>query len=184
MIKNNDEVSEILNREIIMIPSSPSITIEEQKQVVNGIYKFIFINENITVVKVNNSNIDILDKFIKKINDNNFRYFNKRTSECIKNHVVTFLLKNKKNNEYFGYTHIDYEKDSNKNWLGIYLHELYRGKKLGNLLLNYTLNSCNLNTIYLAVDTDNEIAIKLYKKNNFIIDYTTNNIHYMIKKYI
>jgi perosamine synthetase len=37
-IKNDDEVSELLNKEVIMIPSSPTITIEEQKQVVDVIY--------------------------------------------------------------------------------------------------------------------------------------------------
>ena len=40
-IENNDEFSELLNREIIMIPSSLTITIEEQQKVVNIIYKFI-----------------------------------------------------------------------------------------------------------------------------------------------
>jgi perosamine synthetase len=37
-IENNDEVSELLNKEIIMIPSSSSITFEEQKEVVNVIH--------------------------------------------------------------------------------------------------------------------------------------------------
>jgi hypothetical protein len=40
-IKNDDEISELLNKEIIMIPSSPSITIEEQTYVVNIIKLFI-----------------------------------------------------------------------------------------------------------------------------------------------
>jgi len=40
-IKNNDEISLLLNKEIIMIPSSPSITIEEQKIVVNVVNIFI-----------------------------------------------------------------------------------------------------------------------------------------------
>ena len=40
-IKNDDKVSYLLNNDIIMIPSSPSITEEEQKQVVDVIYKFI-----------------------------------------------------------------------------------------------------------------------------------------------
>jgi len=40
-IENNDEVSYLLNNEIIMIPSSPNITYEEQKQVVDVVYKFI-----------------------------------------------------------------------------------------------------------------------------------------------
>jgi len=40
-IENNDEISLLLNKEIIMIPSSPSITIDEQKQVVDVINMFI-----------------------------------------------------------------------------------------------------------------------------------------------
>jgi perosamine synthetase len=40
-IKNDDEVSELLNKEVIMIPSSPSITIEEQTYVVSVIELFL-----------------------------------------------------------------------------------------------------------------------------------------------
>ena len=40
-IENNDEISLLLNKEIIMIPSSPSITIEEQKIVVDIINRFL-----------------------------------------------------------------------------------------------------------------------------------------------
>lgn len=40
-IENKDEVSEILNKEILMIPSSPSITLKEQTYVVDVIEKFI-----------------------------------------------------------------------------------------------------------------------------------------------
>ena len=40
-IENNDSVSGILNQEIIMIPSSPSITIEEQQKVVDVVSQFI-----------------------------------------------------------------------------------------------------------------------------------------------
>jgi perosamine synthetase len=42
-IENNDSVSGILNQEIIMIPSSPSITIEEQQKVVDAVSQFIII---------------------------------------------------------------------------------------------------------------------------------------------
>jgi perosamine synthetase len=40
-VENNDDVSLILNREVIMIPSSPSITIEEQTLVVDVINMFL-----------------------------------------------------------------------------------------------------------------------------------------------
>ena len=40
-IENKDEISELLNKEIIMIPSSPSITIEHQKYIVSIIDLFL-----------------------------------------------------------------------------------------------------------------------------------------------
>jgi perosamine synthetase len=41
MVENNDETSHILNKEIIMIPSSPNITYEEQEYIVNTITYFL-----------------------------------------------------------------------------------------------------------------------------------------------
>jgi RimJ/RimL family protein N-acetyltransferase len=164
-----------------MIPSSPSITIEEQQKVVDVISQFVFLNQHIKIVRIDNSNIDILNHFIKQIDDKHFRYFDRRTSDCIVNHVVTFLFYDITQDEYFGYTHIDYDNESKKNWFGIYLDQAYRGKKLGNLLLNYTIHSCNLDIIHLSVDADNENAIKLYIKNGFVIEQTKNDIHYCTK---
>jgi len=40
-INNNDEISEKLNKEIIMIPSSPNITLKEQKYIITILNKFI-----------------------------------------------------------------------------------------------------------------------------------------------
>ena len=40
-IENNDLISEKLNKEIIMIPSSPNITLKEQKYIINTLNKFI-----------------------------------------------------------------------------------------------------------------------------------------------
>jgi perosamine synthetase len=40
-IENNDEISILLNKEVIMIPSSPTITIDEQKQVVDTLKIFL-----------------------------------------------------------------------------------------------------------------------------------------------
>jgi perosamine synthetase len=40
-LKNTDDISNILNREIIMIPSSPNITYEDQIKIINTIFKFI-----------------------------------------------------------------------------------------------------------------------------------------------
>ena len=57
IIENNDKISEILNKEIIMIPSSPKITIEQQEKVVNVIYKFTSLLEFSEEDLINDANI-------------------------------------------------------------------------------------------------------------------------------
>ena len=160
---NGDTISELLNKEIIMIPSSPSITIEDQYKVIKTIHQFILYHQNITVIHA--SEKDIID-FLPKIQSSYFRYFDSRTIDCLKNHVTTLLFKS--NDEIFGYTHID--KHDEQYWFGIYIVPEYRNKKLGKLLMNYTIqnNMYLCNTIYLTVDNNNIPAIQLYKKNGFI----------------
>jgi len=180
-LENKDEVSYLLNNEVIMIPSSPTITEEDQRKVVDVIYRFIFANYGIRVIdlQIEKKSYEILDEFIPIINSKYFRYFDKRKSDCIKNHILTFLFYDINCNKYFGYTHIDFYE---KYWFGIYLDENYRGKKIGNLLLNYTLNHhklINIKEINLSVDIDNERAIKLYKKNGFKIYNQTDSVYYM-----
>jgi len=55
-IENNDNTSYVLNKEIIMIPSSPNITYEEQKLVVDVVYKFI----NLHYIFSYNSDIEFI----------------------------------------------------------------------------------------------------------------------------
>ena len=136
-IENNDPNSYLLNQEVIMIPSSPSITFEEQKEVVNVIYKFFFYLKNIEIIEINKENQQhIYDIFLSKINNPNFRYFNNRNITCLDNHLVTIVLYDKINQKYMGYAHIDYEENY---WFGIYIDETYQNKKFGSLLLNYII---------------------------------------------
>ena len=95
---------------------------------------------------------------------------------------MTLLFYDEIQDVYFGYTHIDYYE---KHWFGIYIQETHCGKKLGGLLLNYTVNHSTTRDIiplYLTVDIENDFAVKLYEKNGFtkIHDYD-NNIHLMKK---
>lgn len=46
---DNDPVSNILNNEIVMIPSSPTMTAEEQQHVVNVVSQFVFFENNIII---------------------------------------------------------------------------------------------------------------------------------------
>uniref|UniRef100_A0A6C0JAI4 Uncharacterized protein n=1 Tax=viral metagenome TaxID=1070528 RepID=A0A6C0JAI4_9ZZZZ len=96
-IENKDEVSYIFNREIIMIPSSPTITAKEQQKVADVIYKFILYIQDIEIIDVNHLNrTSIYNNFLSKITNCHFRYFRNRTIECLDNHITTLALYDKK----------------------------------------------------------------------------------------
>jgi len=178
-IKFNDAYSDVLNKEIIMIPSSIGIKIEQQQKVVQTIFEFVLINQNIQVVEITTENKALLDNFILNINSEYFRYYNSRTIDVIKDHILTMLFYDTIKNKYFGYTHIDF---CEQYWFGIYLDSDYRGKKLGDLLCKYTLSHKKLNSITdvsLSVDTDNNSAVKLYLNNGFEEYKRTESVIYM-----
>jgi ribosomal protein S18 acetylase RimI-like enzyme len=112
---------------------------------------------------------------------NNFTYFKKRNFECIEKHLATFLLYF--NDELAGYSHLD--KDSEKVWFGICIGENYIGKKLGDKLLEETLNTAKnygINEIFLSVYKSNIPAINLYKKKNFVVFQENENSFFMKRK--
>ena len=164
----NDDIPHKLNNEIIMIPSSPNISIEQQHIVIDYIEKFIFyVENNIKIIEINENNNFYLKEFISEITSDTFRYYQKRDITIIKNHLLTIILLNNEN-KICGYAHIDNE--DNKYWFGIYIYEKYQNKGLGNKIMKYIFNYLkikNINEIYLTVDNINTNAIKLYKKNNF-----------------
>jgi perosamine synthetase len=182
-IQNTDEISHTLNKDIIMIPSSPNITINEQQYVVNQIQKFIFHNENIDVVELDVINTKhVYNKFLKNIKNKSFRYYDVRNAKHIQNHVLTCVLFDKIMNKYIGYAHIDYDSMNDKHWFGIYIDELYQQNQFGTMLMNYMLGHekvVYLTEIYLGVDKTNERALKLYKRFNFNIDEERNTYYFM-----
>lgn len=158
-----DSVSEILNQQVIMIPSSPRITREEQIQVVTAIYKWAFQCQGIVQVK---NVVEELPHFIKDIDSEFFTYWQKRDISVLNNHVATVLLRTAEKPVAYG--HLD--KDGEMNWFGIYLDPLARGRKIGSLLTAYLLHLCwvhNIDEINLSVNRDNIIAQNLYHKFNF-----------------
>jgi perosamine synthetase len=173
-----DPVSDILHNEIIMVPSSPSITLEIQKYVVKIIE--IFIN-NINIIEIHDTNIELLNQFICNPLPSTFRYFEKRTIDVIKDHAITLLLK--KGHEFIGYAHIDYEKNTDKHWFGICVLPDYHNKGYGDYLMNNILIKTkikNITPIYLTVDNINIHAIKLYLKHNFKVIETNDTFTTMI----
>jgi ribosomal protein S18 acetylase RimI-like enzyme len=119
------------------------------------------------IIEITEKNIILLYNFIlNNTLPNTFRYFNKRSIDVIKNHIITLILID--NNLPIGYAHIDYH--DNQYWFGICILDKYQGNGYGKQLMEYIFNHekiKNIDKIYLTVDKINTIAIKLYTKFNF-----------------
>ena len=122
------------------------------------------------IVKITKDNLVYLTDFLKNKISDYFRYYTKRDTNVINNHLVTYIGTIQK--KPMAYGHIDYSKDENKYWLGICLLEEYQGNGYGKQMMNSLIdifNSTNIDTLYLTVDKDNSKAISMYKKYLFTI---------------
>jgi len=122
----------------------------------------------VSIVEINENNKYLLSDFLNNTLPNTFRYFNKRTIDVIKNHIITLILID--DNLPVGYAHIDY--DDNKYWFGICILDKYQGNGYGKKIMEYIFSHekiKNIDNIYLTVDKINVIAVNLYKKYNFYI---------------
>ena len=120
------------------------------------------------IIEITENNNYLLNEFLNNSIPGTFRYFNKRSINVIKNHIITLILID--DNLPVGYAHIDY--DDNKYWFGVCILENYQGKGQGKKIREYIFNDeriKNIDNIYLTVDKINYIAISLYKKYNFYI---------------
>lgn len=118
--------------------------------------------------RINDSDIHLLKDFISRLGSaaESFRYFKSRTTDVIKNHLVTLLILEDGNA--IAYGHLDIQE---KNiWLGIAILPDYQGKGYGNIMMNELITfakESKLKKIVLTVDNDNVNAIKLYEKFDF-----------------
>jgi ribosomal protein S18 acetylase RimI-like enzyme len=134
------------------------------------------------IVRIDSTNIDLLYQFIKNPDEISpfFRYFQSRDPRAaFKNHVYTVV--GIENDIVVAYGHIDYET---KYWFGICVLNTYQGKGYGKQIINSILEFTDSNSIDLAlsVDSNNIVAIELYKKNGFIKVKNTDTIVYMERK--
>jgi len=120
------------------------------------------------LIVINNNNLKLLYDFTHNKLPDTFRYFNSRSINIIKNHIVTIV--GIVDELPIAYGHIDNEY--NINWLGICVLKEFHGNGYGKKILNYLINYIyfnNIPNIQLSVDIDNYIAINLYLKNKFKI---------------
>ena len=123
-------------------------------------------------LKITNQNdLQILSKFIDSLNEekNTFRYFEKRKTEIVYNHELTYLMFGKQN-EILAYGHI--EKDNNNYWLGILVPIKHQSKGNGLLMMNKLIEESKklkIPKITLSVYKTNKRAVNLYNKMGFSI---------------
>jgi ribosomal protein S18 acetylase RimI-like enzyme len=107
-----------------------------------------------------------LRKFSQLDHSESFRYFKNRVfDEAISTHIHTVLYT--EDDKDVGYAHIDYDKTSQRAYLGICVVEGYQGRGIGKKLIDILLKIYS-NDIYLTVDKTNLQAIHLYEKNGFV----------------
>ena len=131
--------------------------------------------------EITEKNIHILQKFINLNNSENFTYYDKRSKEVIKNHIITVVLHEEE--EIIGYGHLDYEE---KVWLGICVLDKHTGQGYGKKIMNFLLKEAKnkkIKQIYLSFYEGNVIAHNLYKKFGFEDTKIENSVCYMVKKF-
>jgi GNAT superfamily N-acetyltransferase len=112
------------------------------------------------------SNRERLRKFSQLDHSESFRYFKNRVfDEAISTHIHTILYT--EDDKDIGYAHIDYDKASQRAYLGICVVEGYQGRGIGKKLIDILLKVYSKD-IYLTVDKTNLRAIHLYEKNGFM----------------
>jgi RimJ/RimL family protein N-acetyltransferase len=119
--------------------------------------------------RLSTDNTALLKNFLEHAGSslNAFRYFNKRSFDVLKNHIVTFILEEDGNA--LAYGHLDLE--SGTVWLGVCVIESRLGQGLGKRMMKELLDFADENEIRkikLAVDNDNLPAQSLYKQFGFV----------------
>ena len=196
----DNAVSVRLNQEIVMVPSSPDIALDEQRRVIDTVHKFVMHLNGVNVRTIqdqdhhNAMTIPMLHQIvniIKHDTDNlSFRYFNNRTIEtALQTHAITnvYYVADDAHNECIGYAHIDFDAPGNRHWFGIYICKSHRGKKCGTLLLNDIIHQFCIQTryqydVYLSVDRTNMHALHLYEMNKFEIIEMHDAVYVMRRK--
>tara|TARA_R110002073_G_scaffold10384_5_gene50184 strand:- start:8193 stop:9734 length:1542 start_codon:yes stop_codon:yes gene_type:complete len=131
------------------------------------------------LIKITNNNSNLLEKFINQKHPSQFRYYDSRGIEIIKNHNLTII--GTLDDDPIAYGHIDYE--NGVNWVGLCVLDEFQGNGYGKKIFSYLIDyvkTNNIKNIQLSVDIDNYKAFNLYLKHNFQIANIKNK-HYIMK---
>lgn len=163
----------IRHEEIVMIPSSPSLTIFDQVLIAMTIRSVV---DGKKTPIVHRANRQLLESFVANEMPPTFRYFNTHTVDtCLDTHTLTLVAMEEE--KPIGYAHID------DRWIGICVLPQAQSRGYGSFLLKLIIEIARLSGIpqlRLTVDRDNETAYKLYLHSGFIVEESTVKYHRMI----
>lgn len=147
------EPQDIGHSELIMLPSSPCLTSFDQCVIVHALQ---------SPVPFFKATKPLLKTFLETPMPSTFRYFNKRTIDCIESHILTIL--GVENDIPICYGHIE------ENWIGVCVLPSHQRKGLGMRIVRFLIQYATLeglSYLRLTVDKDNTRAIELYKYAGF-----------------
>lgn len=115
-------------------------------------------------VRIVQGQVELLQDFINNIGEagSSFRYFQKRDTSAINQHVITLVATDK--NKPVAYGHLD--RDGENVWLGICVLPAFQGKGYGRKMMTELIEQgkkSGVKKIVLTVDKHNESAITLYE---------------------
>lgn len=165
----HDPKDDIQHEQLIMIPSSPSLTTYDQVWISNTLQQ-----NTLTIIRIEEKTREYLERFLTHEMPSTFRYFRTRSVDtCIKNHTLTII--GTVDNEPVVYGHID------ERWLGICVLPEHQSKGYGRIMLDFLIRYADIEQIplRLSVDKENTRAFEMYTRNDFKIVRESDVVYFM-----
>jgi perosamine synthetase len=163
--------------EILMIPSSPTLTTYDQVYIARVIRAVAKGRAPPVVQRITVSNRSKLDAFIAQELPSTFRYFTSRTADtCLKTHTLTLIASD--GDVDVGYAHLD------DRWIGLCILPAYQGRGYGSFLLDFLTEfarTIGIPQVRLTVDKTNELAYTMYLRHGFVVQEQTDAFYRMTK---
>ena len=164
--------SPIEHENLIMLPSSPTLTEFDQVWIANVVQQ-VRTGIRLEIVKATPS---LIGAFCQTTLPPSFRYFSTRPVSVCESHTLTLI--GLVDGVPAGYAHID------DRWVGLCILPEFQGKSFGRTLLNFVIDYARVRgiSLRLSVDADNDPAISLYESVGFTC--TTRSTHLLMEKTI
>lgn len=178
---NDNAISQILENEIVILPSYPSLTEEDIIYICRALTDYLgFLDKGKHIRIEPLKELYKLSKFCEERISNGghyFRYFDTRPVSVCENHILTLVAM--LDDEIIGYGHLDPEYE--KVWLGICISDMHVGKGLGKRIMKKLIDYADINLmkLHLTVDKDNLTAIYLYRIYGFEIETDLGDKYFM-----